>query len=73
LGAQVLAPRLGALQDLEQEVGAPWVTLFDRDDLISALGDVLSSPAPHGTVADLSFCAPDRVAQGHLAIYTSAG
>jgi glycosyltransferase involved in cell wall biosynthesis len=70
LDTPVLAPRLGALPDLQAQVGERWLALFDgaldRDRLRHALDRVREPP---GGRPDLAPNDPDRVIDAHLGLY----
>jgi hypothetical protein len=66
----VLAPRLGALADLQAQVGEPWLALFDGaldpGRLRGALDRVREPPSGR---PDLAPNEPGRVIDAHLSLY----
>jgi glycosyltransferase involved in cell wall biosynthesis len=71
LDTPVLAPRLGALADLQAQVGAGWLDLYDGvlDPLRLRLAlDRTREGRPEGR-PDLAPNDPDRVIDAHLALY----
>src|ERR1044071_9236371 len=43
----VLAPRMGALPEIQAHVGAHWLRLYDGDISTAVLGAAISEPVPH--------------------------
>jgi len=71
MGRPILAPALGAMIDLEADVGAPWVNTFNKpltkERVAAVLDDLPTSGAPN-----LSAYEPDVLARALASVYGAA-
>lgn len=65
----VIAPRVGALDDLEAEAGAEWVRLYDPPLSRSTLNRLLAIARPGGPVTLSPARSIERVAELHASLY----
>jgi hypothetical protein len=66
----VLAPRTGALPEIQQAVGIRWLRLYDDVLTPDVLIAAMNSPLPaEAEVADMSAFRWDRIARKTLAFY----
>ena len=72
LATPVIAPRRGALVDLQAQVGAAWLALFDGALDATALRHLIdaSRSAARPALPDLGPNEPDAIARAHLGLYT---
>ena len=68
IGRPVLAPAMGAILDLQLDLGSRWVKTFigalTAEAIIDALGEL-----PSGEISNMYKYSPNEVAREHVAIY----
>lgn len=70
LGTPVLAPRIGAIVDLEKQLSEPWLNTYESDELIERLSAVLRARPDRAARPDLSFCDPKHIAFQLKSVYS---